>query len=364
MSSTNDTPDSGVRGAVYVPARAFNAYQAWLNYDPAEVERDLGYAARVNLDAIRLFLSYEYWCADPEAHQRAVDHLLDAAAERGLRVVPILFESAGEEPTPSNLVDEDPVTGCAVRSPSGTVIRNEWRPRGLRGPYGAGRTLRSLLRRDHRWDETAAFVEWFVERYGNHSQILAVEIMNEPGGWTPREEFAQAMLRTADEHRGDVPLTMGCKSLANNKRYDDPPLDAFQFHYNLPPTADEMAEKLDEAREFAAATDKPVWLTEWQRTREEPPDVMLPNYASLVETVREADIDGGFLWSLMLKPAYLPEPRTRGRLNGVFHEDGAVWSLEDARAIAGDSGFVADERRAWPDWAASIAEAVDAPRPE
>lgn len=363
MLSRTDTL-SGVRGAVYVPARATNASQTWRGYDPATVERDLGYAVRLNLDTLRLFLSYEHWLEAPTAHQQAVDHLFEAAATRGLRVVPVLFESAGEEPTPGNLVDDDPVTGCAVQSPASAVVRNRWYPRALRGPYGVSRTLRGLLRREHRWDEPAAYVEWVLERYGDAESLLAVEVMNEPGGWDAREAFARAMLRTAADHPVEVPLTMGCKSLPNCRAYDDPTLDVLQFHYNLPPTAVDVAEALETAREVAAESDAPVWLTEWQRTREEPPDVMLPNYASLAETVRAGGIDGDFLWSLMLKPAYLPTPRRWGRLNGIFHEDGAVWSRTDARAVAADPTLAIEERRAWPEWGEPTAEAVGAPRPK
>lgn len=350
MTATRTPALSDVRGAVYIPARAFNAYQAWREYDPEEVERDVGYAAELNLNALRVFCSYEYWCEAPDGHERAVDHLLDAAAERGVRIVPILFESAGREPTPGNLTDDDPTTACAVRSPSGVVIREEWRPRGLRGPYGVSRTLRGVLRGGHRWERPAAFVEAFAERYGDDDRLLALEIVNEPGGWAPREEFAEAMLRTAADHGGDVPLTMGCKSLSNNRRYDDPSLDVFQFHCNLPPTEEDMAEKLSGVSEFAESADREVWLSEWQRTREEPPDVLLPNYSSLAETIRNGPVDGSFFWSLLLKPAYLPKPRQRGRVNGVFHEDGSVWNAADARAIAGDETAAFEERGTLPPW--------------
>ena len=115
-------------------------------------------------------------------------------------------------------------------------------------------------------------------------------------------------------------------------------------------TAAAMARRLDEAAETAGLLDRPVWLTEWQRTREEPPDRRLPNYASLAETVRESAVDGDFFWSLLLKPAYLPRQRRLGRLNGVFHEDGAVWSRADARALADDPAAAFDERRRPPDW--------------
>ena len=44
---------------------------------------------------------------------------------------------------------------------------------------------------------------------------------------------------------------------------------------------------------------------------------------------------GSFFWSLMVKPAYLTAQRPNGTFNGLFHEDGSVYSLEDYQAIAG-----------------------------
>ena len=339
---------TGVRGAIYVPARAYNAYQIWRDYDPEVVERDLSYAERLGLNAVRVFCSYERWDEDREGHGEAFDHLLDAAAGRGIRVLPILFESAGVEPTRANLTDRDPATACAVRSPSHAVIKTG-NGGGLLARLGGG---------GDRWERPREFVGWFVSRYGDDERLLGIEIMNEPGGWKPRERFAADMLRTAAERDPAAALTMGCKSIGNNRRYDD--LDVLQFHHNVPPTAADMREAIAEAVGVARDAGKPVWLTEWQRTREQPPDKMDPNYASLARTIRESDLDGDFFWSLMLKPAWLPKMRKKGRLNGVFHEDGAVWSADDVAAFVGGpddgTGGAAAleppvERREPPAWA-------------
>ncbi|WP_224449487.1 glycoside hydrolase family 5 protein [Haloprofundus salilacus] len=373
MSTTTDGRLSDVRGAVYVPARAFNAYQFWEEYDPDETERDFRLAARLNRDAVRLFLSYEYWFDAPESMERSVDNLLSTAEEEGIRVLPILFESAGEEPTRERCRDRDPHTACAVRSPSHEIINDEnrWTGRGdSSGSDDGDGSIFSEAKRALGLDDTAhteegrdagdrfgrkpggprEYVEWFVDRYGDDDALLALEIMNEPGDWDQRLKFARRMLRVADDNRGDLPLTMGCKELRYNTLYDDPELDAFQFHLNLPPTAQKMDERMRNAREFADEHDKPVWITEWQRTREEPPNRFLPNYASLAETIRSGPVDGDFFWSLMLKPAYLPDQREKGRINGVFHRDGSVYSAADARALAGDDSLDFEERQRQPSW--------------
>jgi hypothetical protein len=354
----------GVRGAVYVPARAYNAYQTWRDYDPDETERDLGYARTVNLNALRVFLSYEYWLHAPTDHEERLEHLLDAADERDVGILPILFESAGRPPRPGILTDRDPTTAAAVRSPGHVAVRNLPVPGSIRGPYGIARLLRRLVRRRSWWEEAAAFVERVLDRFGDHPALLALEVMNEPGGWDQREAFARSMLASAHDHPADVPLTMGCATLSNNDRFAVPGLDVHQFHYNVPPTTESMADRLDLVRAHAAERERPVWLTEWQRTREEPPPVLLPNYESLVPLLRDADLAGDFLWSLMLKPAYLPIQRRRGRLNGLFRKDGAVYSLADARAVAGETDLELPERRGWPTWADDLAARVGAPRPE
>ncbi|MFB6131172.1 MAG: cellulase family glycosylhydrolase [Salinigranum sp.] len=338
-----------VHGAVYVPARAYNAYQIWADYDPGTAERDLGYASALHLNAVRTFLSFEHWRERPDAHAEAVSHFLGVASDAGLGVVPVLFESAGADPTSSTLADRDPATAAAVRSPAGDVIRTRQR---WSGGGGGGGILGSVRQAAGLGSDRGPreYLEWFVDRFGDDDRVLALEVMNEPGGWEARERFAGAMLRAAREAGATVPLTMGCKSVENNRLFDDVGLDVFQFHHNLPSTADGARAKFAAVAEAADEAGVPVWLTEWQRTTEQSPDVLLPHYASLAAAVRESDLDGDFFWSLMLKPAYLPTQRERGRMNGVFHEDGAVFSLDDARAVAADSSLDLPERRRAPAW--------------
>src|SRR5207244_13197320 len=53
-----------IRGAVYIPTSAFTAYQMWRDYDRDITQRDLSYAAKLKLNALRVFLSYEYFLED------------------------------------------------------------------------------------------------------------------------------------------------------------------------------------------------------------------------------------------------------------------------------------------------------------
>jgi hypothetical protein len=331
-----------VRGAIYLPARAFNFYQQWADYDHEVVERDLGYATEVNLNAIRTWACYEFWAEDPEAHGERLDHFLTAADDRDLTVLLSLFDFAGQEPTQKRLHDTDPRTATGTQSPSTAVMKNE-----------------------SRWDGPREYVRWVMDRYRDDDRLLALEVMNEPG-WQPHsQKFARDMFQTMTDERGSVPLTVGSTSMANNVDYLDWGTDAFQFHYNFAENRATYADMLRSNRTVADELDGPVWLSEWQRVRDstgfaaEPPDDQKsPDYASLAPVIHEMGF-GNFFWSLMVQPAFTPAQRKHGVINGLFHEDGAVWNLNDARAIkamSGETGVTLEERQQWPEWASEVAD--------
>lgn len=330
-----------VRGAIYLPARAFNVYQQWRYYDEAVTERDLGYAASVDLNALRTWVSYEFWKEDRRALRRAIDHFLDAAEREGVRVLLGLFEAAGSEPTRRNLTNTDPLTATGVYEPSMQVVGDA-----------------------RQWDQPRAYVRWFMDRYRDDDRLLGIEIMNEPG-WSIQKQFAGGMFETLASERGRVPLTVGSTSLANNAYYAGWGLDLLQFHYNFANDRGVYRDLLQQALELQAVAGVPVWLTEWQRIRSGSAfaspvtgDEWQPDYASLAPVIQDAGV-GSFFWTLMVQPAYTMIQRKQGVITGLFHEDGAVWSLDDARAIkamAGDPSFDAEERREWPEWAAEVKE--------
>ena len=333
------TAMSQVRGAVYVPARAYNTYQFWRDYDVAVIARDFGYARRLRLNALRLWVSYERWLEAPAEVERNAEHLLTTAAANGLRVMAVLFEQCGIEPTPRSMADRDPLTAFCLRSPHADVVNDP-----------------------ARWDEPRRFVRWFMDRFGaTDERLLAVEPMNEPKSLRDHQ-FARAMMAVANERRGRVPLTVGSLVFEDSRFYQDLGLDILQAHENFHRSADALHARLRRFVETQEILGRPVMVTEWQRLRpggtgwDDQPvvgDEWQPAYATMAPILRAYPI-GTFLWSLMLKPAYLPAQRPKGTLNGVFHEDGAVWSLADARAIADDPALQATERPDWPDWAVAI----------
>ncbi|MFC7205377.1 glycoside hydrolase [Haloferax namakaokahaiae] len=337
-SLTSQTDPVDVRGAIYIPPRAFNFYQMWRYYDPSVIERDLTYATQVNLNAIRTWLCYEQWERDPDGHERAFDHFLDTAEERDLSVLIGIFDGIGANPTTDRLLDTDPKTSVGLSSPS-----------------------REILSDPTRWDEPRAFVEWFMENYRDDDRLLGIEVMNEPGWSANKLAFSESMFETLVDNRGSVPLTVGSTSLVNNAEYARWGSEIFQFHYNFVSDQATFQEMLERVAISRAALDTPIWITEWQRARkgqgftaEPEPDERGPDYASLAPLIHDAGL-GNFFWSLMVKPAWVQPQRKNGVINGLFHEDGSVWSLDDALAIqamSGETSLDVQERQEVPDWMA------------
>ncbi len=136
-------------------------------------------------------------------------------------------------------------------------------------------------------------------------------------------------------------------------------IDLFEYHDNFPTNLGPFKHKLHMAKQVAETLDRPMWITEWQRLRPSgngwneakiPYEELTPDLASLADIVNGAGI-GNHFWSLMFKPAYLTPQGNIGTFNGLFHEDGAVYSLVDARAVSEKPNFQAEERKEIPKWA-------------
>src|SRR5476651_568829 len=85
MSNTNFlTRDySAIRGANYCAADGHHL-EHWLNYDPKETARDLDYAKKININQVRVFLSYAAYLTNKEAFHKNLIDLARACQARGI----------------------------------------------------------------------------------------------------------------------------------------------------------------------------------------------------------------------------------------------------------------------------------------
>src|ERR1035438_8338902 len=86
---------SAVRGFNYQSAPTTGHVEHWLQYSAAETERDFDFAKRLQLNQVRVFIPYTAWARDKEAFRKNLLHLLRAAHQRGIGVMPTLQYAPG-----------------------------------------------------------------------------------------------------------------------------------------------------------------------------------------------------------------------------------------------------------------------------
>jgi len=269
---------SKVRGANYRAAAAKDTTDYWLHYSAAETERDLDYARRLNLNQLRVFLSYEAWTADKPGFRRNLTHLMRAARQRGLGVMPVVGN------TEQMIMDD---------------------------------SARPLAR---------AWAADLVGAIGKEPALAFWDVSNEPD-WPPapearvRRRFALARYVAGVFHELDknTPVTIGFAFVPGMEELADA-VDVLSFHDYMQNRAVIRA-NIARAKAFAAKAGKPVFNTEIGCVgRANPYDLTLQEHMN-------AGV-GWYIWELMITARW-------GTVHGVFYPDGTVRDPSIAAAVLG-----------------------------
>ena len=64
-----------ITGANYIPATAINQLEMWQadSFDPATIDKELGWAQNIGFNTMRVFLHSVAWKQDPEGFKKRVD---------------------------------------------------------------------------------------------------------------------------------------------------------------------------------------------------------------------------------------------------------------------------------------------------
>ncbi len=96
---------STLRGFNYTQSDAWNDYDFWSHYKHDIIERDMGYARRLQLNSARIFLPYRNYAEDPTGFLANVKDFIQTAWRYGVSTNPIIFlgfrfhpEDAAEQP--------------------------------------------------------------------------------------------------------------------------------------------------------------------------------------------------------------------------------------------------------------------------
>lgn len=249
-------------GCNFIPSSASNQLEMWQEggFDPQAIDRELGWAAGLGLNCVRIFLHHLPWRADPEGFLSRVDRFLGLAQRRDMRVLLVLFDGVWD-PFPKLGAQASPLPG---------VHNSRW----VQCPG------REILADPLRHREVEPYVRGVVRRFHADRRVLAWDLFNEPENPNPayadvemsagaKGNAAAALLRaTWDWVRDEQPAQPTTTAVwqgewgrgAALSAINDLALtesDIVTFHSYAP--ADAVARLLDQLEGY----ERPIVCTEW-----------------------------------------------------------------------------------------------------
>ncbi len=276
---------SNVRGFNYTASQARGYAAQWQQYSHEVVDREMGYAQKLNLNLARVFLAYRAWEADKAAFNAGVRDFIRTADAHGISTMLIFVDMPGFLP---DLFEE---------------------------------SAKPKLR---------AWIKDLVDAVGNEPGLAFWDAHNEPDlvripsvppntNQAQRTAVARFVASTLQELDKDTPVTIGCLFLTCTEQTADV-VDVLSYH-DYSQTRAQIAADIARAKKLSAKLGKPIITTEMGCTgRANPYDIE-------IEEHNKANM-GWVIWELMIAHGW-------GPIHGVFYPDGTVRDPAIAAAIIG-----------------------------
>jgi hypothetical protein len=149
-------------GSNYNPASAINQLEMWQadSFDPKQIDLELGWAAGLGMNTMRVYLHDLLWQQDAEGFKRRLDQFLTIAAKHKIKPIFVLFDSVW---------DPNPQLG-KQRAPRPGVHNSGW----VQSPS------RTRLQNKDEYPVLQAYVKGVVGAFAKDPRVLAWDIWNEP----------------------------------------------------------------------------------------------------------------------------------------------------------------------------------------
>jgi len=184
-------------GSDYIPADAINQLEMWQadTFNPAQIDKELGWAEATGMNTMRVFLHDQLWEQDAAGFRKRIDEFLTISARHKIKPLFVFFDSCWE-PNPKPGPQHPPIPG---------VHNSGW----VQSPGTAG------LADSSNYPKLKLYVQGVIRAFANDARILGWDLWNEPDNGKSGEQLAQviallpqsfAWAREADPSQ---PLTSG-----------------------------------------------------------------------------------------------------------------------------------------------------------
>jgi hypothetical protein len=188
-------------GCNFTPSTAINQLEMWQaeTFDPATIDRELGWAESLGFNSVRVFLHHLLWQDDAKGFLKRMEQFLAIAEKHHIGVMFVLFDSCW---------DPHPKLG-KQRDPKPHVHNSGW----MQSPGY------DVLKDPAKQNVLKPYVLGVVGHFRNDRRIHAWDVWNEPsngdGAWSREEKIkhVQPLLEKAfawtREAKPEQPLTAG-----------------------------------------------------------------------------------------------------------------------------------------------------------
>jgi len=194
-------------GCDYTPRTAINELEMWQKetFDPKTIDQELGWAARLGFNTVRVYLHDLVWEMDQNGFKKRINRFLVIASKHGIKPVFVLFDDCWNTEFKQGKQPE----------PKPGVHNSGW----VQSP-GKKRVLDPST-----WGSLREYVTGILQEYGEDNRVLMWDLYNEPGNRDLNEASLGLLRETFKWARWaepEQPLTVGVW-------YDNEALNEYQL---------------------------------------------------------------------------------------------------------------------------------------
>lgn len=329
-------------GCNFIPSSAINQLEMWQadTFDPATIDRELGWAESLGFTSVRVFLQDQLWTQDPAGFLDRLDRYLAIADKHKIGTMFVLFDSCW---------DPQPKLGTQ-RAPKPGLHNSGW----VQSP-GA-----EILADPAKHDALKAYVTGVVARFRADPRVQLWDVWNEPDNLNgssyvaqePKDkvEIVRGLLAKvfdwAHEANPEQPLTSGvwmgtwpdAEKLRPMERLQLEQSDVISFHSYAKP--EELQKCIANLRRY----NRPILCTEYMAR---PNGSTFEPHLGIMKDAKVGAYNWGFVdgksqtiypWDSW-KKTYTNEPPVW--FHDIFRRDGTPYRTEEVAYIRGVTGKLA-----------------------
>jgi len=304
------------RGANFIPSTAINQLETWQaeTFDPETIDRELGWAADIGFNCMRLYLHHLAWEIDKPGFKARMDKYLTIADRHGISTIFVFFDDCWN-PTYRAGKQPEPKTG---------VHNSGW----VRDPGDL------LFMSDDLLPVLEAYIKDVLTSFRHDKRVLLWDLYNEPGNnelGNKSLPLLKSVFKWAREVNPDQPLSAGVwnNELRELTRFQLENADIITYH-NYSDRLDHQA-AIDTLKKY----NRPLICTEYMaRTR----NSLFSNIMPMLKKEKIGAINWGlvagksntkYAWDTPIPDGSDPEVW----FHDIFRPDGTPYSREEVDLI-------------------------------